>query len=302
MQTRPVPPSASAPTQRLAIGAMLCGSALWGLYWLPLRLIEQTGLAGLWAIALIYLSATAVFLFLARGDLLDLRRVSRWMLGIGLSSAISGVAFSIGVIEGEVARVLILFYLSPIWSVLLARLVLREPLAPVTIPALVVALVGAGMMLGAEPVVEDVGRADLLGLVAGLAFALTNVQLRAASDLPARLKNLAACYLIPPLAIGAALATDVPLIAPPWAVVASVGLGLVWMCLMVAAVQFGVSHMPLQRSSVLLLFELVVGAVSAAWIAGETLSPWELAGGLCIVAAGLAVVWGRMPTTGNTRA
>jgi drug/metabolite transporter (DMT)-like permease len=42
---------------------------------------------------------------------------------------------------------------------------------------------------------------------------------------------------------------------------------------------------------VLLLFELVVGAVSAALLAGESPGTAELAGGACIVAAGLAVVW-----------
>jgi drug/metabolite transporter (DMT)-like permease len=44
---------------------------------------------------------------------------------------------------------------------------------------------------------------------------------------------------------------------------------------------------------VLLLFELIVGAVSAALLAGETLGLAELAGGACIVLAGLAVVWVR---------
>jgi drug/metabolite transporter (DMT)-like permease len=60
---------------------------------------------------------------------------------------------------------------------------------------------------------------------------------------------------------------------------------------MTAATQLGISQLPLQRSSVLLLFELIVGAVSAALLAGESLSLAELAGGACIVLAGLAVVW-----------
>jgi drug/metabolite transporter (DMT)-like permease len=62
---------------------------------------------------------------------------------------------------------------------------------------------------------------------------------------------------------------------------------------MISATQYGISRMPLQRSSVLLLFELVVGAVSAAWLAGEALSLAELTGGACIVLAGLVVVWFR---------
>lgn len=287
----------SVPTQGLVIATMLFGSALWGLYWLPLRLIRDAGLSGLWTVALVYTGSTAVLLYLARGEMGTLWPMRGPMLGIGITAAIAGTAFSIGVIEGEVARVLILFYLSPVWSVILAHFLLREPLAPVTVPAVAVALAGAAMMLLTDTTTPlgNFGFADLLGLLAGLFFALTNVQLRAAGELPPRLKNLAASVLVPPLAVATALALDLPFAAAPLAIVASLGVGLVWMSTMIAAVQVGVSNLPLQRSSVLLLFELVVGAVSAAWLAGESLGPWEMAGGVCIVSAGLAVVWGRMP-------
>jgi drug/metabolite transporter (DMT)-like permease len=285
------------------IAIMLFGSALWGLYWLPLRLIRDSGLSGLWTVALVYTGSTAVLLYLARGERRTLWRERRPMLGIGLTAAISGTAFSIGVIEGEVARVLILFYLSPVWSVILAHFLLREPLAPVTVPAVALALVGAVMMLLADTAmpIGSLGLADLLGLFAGLFFALTNVQLRAAGDLSPRLKNLAASVLVPPLAMAAALLLGQPFSAPPPAIIASLAVGVIWMSTMIAAVQVGVSNLPLQRSSVLLLFELVVGAVSAALLAGESLGPWEIAGGLCIVAAGLAVVRGRMPAAALKR-
>jgi len=277
------------------VTVLLGGSTLWGLYWLPLRLLEQGGLGGLWVVVLVYVGASGVLLWLARRELRALPGFAAPMLGVGLSGAVSGIAFSVGVIEGEVARVLILFYLAPVWSVLLARWVLREPLAPVTIPALLVALGGAAMMLLSDGGLAGsrLALAELLGLIAGLAFALTNVQLRAARALSPRLKNLAACYLVPPLAVVVAVALDLPLAAPAVTLVGSLVLGMVWMSAMIAMVQYGVSHLPLQQSSVLLLFELIVGAVSAALIAGERLGPWELIGGVCIAAAGLAVVWGR---------
>jgi drug/metabolite transporter (DMT)-like permease len=290
---KPIPYGSVA--EPLAIASMLVGSTLWGLYWLPLRLLEQAGLAGLWAIMLVYTGATALLLVLALKELPALRRFIAPMLGIGVTAAVSGIAFSLGVIEGEVARVLILFYLSPVWSVVLARLVLREPLAAVTIPAVALALAGASMMLlsGTGEALSGFGPADLLGLLAGFAFALTNVQLRAARDLPARLKNLAASYLVPPLAASVALVAGVPMTASLPVVLSSLAIGALWMSTMIAAVQYGVSYLPLQRSSVLLLFELIVGALSAALIAGEALGSWELAGGACIVVAGLAVVWVR---------
>jgi drug/metabolite transporter (DMT)-like permease len=44
--------------------------------------------------------------------------------------------------------------------------------------------------------------------------------------------------------------------------------------------------MRVQRSSVILLFEIVAGAVSAAWLAGEGLNWREWVGGLLIIVAG----------------
>jgi drug/metabolite transporter (DMT)-like permease len=281
---------------------MLAGSTLWGLYWLPLRWLEQAGLGGLWALTLIYIGATGTLSVLARGQWRVLL-AARWrLLGIGLSAALAGIAFGLGMIEGEVARVLILFYLSPLWAVLLGRVLLGERIVPVTVPALVLALFGAGLMLlsdvpgAGEGLLPTFSPADLLGLVAGVLFALTNVQLRAGHDLPGALKNLATCALVPPLAGAAALGLGSTFAAPWWAMVAAVGIGMIWMSAMTAATQFGISRLPLQRSSVLLLFELIVGAVSAALLAGEALSLAELAGGACIVLAGLAVVWLRSST------
>ena len=276
---------------------MLAGSALWGLYWLPLRWLEQAGLGGLWALTFIYIGATATLGLVARRHWRAVAAAHRRLLGIALSAAVSGIAFGLGMIEGQVARVLILFYLSPLWAVLLGRVLLGERLLAVTVPALVLALFGAGLMLLSDLRGLDRGLlgafspADLLGLVAGFAFALTNVQLRAARGLPGALRNLASVALVPPLAAVAAAGAGTSFGAPPWALLAALGVGVVWMSSMISATQYGISRLPLQRSSVLLLFELVVGAVSAAWLAGEALGPAELAGGACIVLAGLAVVW-----------
>ena len=56
------------------------------------------------------------------------------------------------------------------------------------------------------------------------------------------------------------------------------------------AVVYAVSRMPVQRSSVIMLFEIVVGAVSAWLVAGETLGLREWIGGAMIIAAGVLAV------------
>ncbi|HSF47471.1 MAG TPA: EamA family transporter, partial [Burkholderiales bacterium] len=50
---------------------------------------------------------------------------------------------------------------------------------------------------------------------------------------------------------------------------------------------YGLTHTPANQAIVIFLFELVVAAIAAYWLAGETLEPKEWAGGAMIVAAGL---------------
>ncbi len=54
---------------------------------------------------------------------------------------------------------------------------------------------------------------------------------------------------------------------------------------MTVTVLYGVSHMPVHRSAVILLFELVIGAVSALLLTDEVVLMREWLGGALIVAA-----------------
>ena len=48
--------------------------------------------------------------------------------------------------------------------------------------------------------------------------------------------------------------------------------------------------MPVQRSAVIMLFELVVGAASAWWLAGEVVTLQEWIGGMLILSAALIAI------------
>jgi len=62
-------------------------------------------------------------------------------------------------------------------------------------------------------------------------------------------------------------------------------LGIFGMALMSVCLVYGVSRLPVHRSSVILLVEVFAGAVSAQWLAGETLDARELMGGALILTA-----------------
>jgi drug/metabolite transporter (DMT)-like permease len=69
----------------------------------------------------------------------------------------------------------------------------------------------------------------------------------------------------------------------------AIALGLCGFLLMTVTVQFGVTRMPVHRSAVILLFELVVGAISSLLLTDETVLAREwIGGGMIIAAAWLA--------------
>ena len=60
---------------------------------------------------------------------------------------------------------------------------------------------------------------------------------------------------------------------------------------------YGVSSMPVQRSAVIMLFELVVSAASSWWLAGETMVLAEWLGGGLILSAALIAIRQEDPST-----
>lgn len=280
------------PTIRayLPVLALLYAASYWGLVWYPLRLLAEAGMSGLWQTLVSYAAAFAVgWLLLVHG---------RWHLAWGrhpvlfsllaLANGWTNVAFVLAMLDGTVVRVLLLFYLSPLWTALLARFILAERLSRVTLLTLPVGLIGAGLMLWRPDLASPpLSGADWLAASSGFGFALSNVLARRLEQERVRDKTLLAwigVVLVSAIAILVG-AESLPSIEPViWGWVAL--LGVLGFMLSTLAVVYGVSHMPAQRSAVILLFEVLVGAVSAWLIAGESMSALEWLGGGMILLAG----------------
>lgn len=280
---------AKSRTELFPILCLLFSASLWGIIWYPLRLLEHNGLSGLWTTLIMYAAALAVGLFLVARHLGELTRHPLLLAGVTLSTAWCNVSFILAVLDGAVVRVLLLFYLSPLWATLLGVLFLGERLNRIAIITLALALSGALFMLWkpalGAPWPGD--GADWLAISSGFAFAVANVLVRKLQDTSVAVKSAASWLGVTVLAGAWLLAGGG---APPdverGVIIAAVALGLLGIVLMTLAVQYGVTHMPVHRSAVILLFEIVVGAVSALWLTDETIAPREwIGGGLIILAA-----------------
>jgi drug/metabolite transporter (DMT)-like permease len=186
-----------------------------------------------------------------------------------------------------VVRVLLLFYLAPVWTILAARLFLAEPITRLRLIALGLALAGLALTLGGPELFgSPLSAIDLLALSSGLAFALNNVAIRAAHGLPDAARAVAVfagCALLS-LAFMGWHGQAMPKLESTH-LLALAALALAWVLPGTLATFYGVARLEAGKAAILLLAELVVGVVSAVLIGGETLSVQEAAGGVFILTA-----------------
>lgn len=273
----------------LPVLALLLAATLWGIFWYPLRLLETAGLSGLGATLLIYVGANLHLAYFLRGRLFEFKQNSFALLLLALSTGWCNIAFILAVLDGNVVRVLLLFYLSPVWTSLLAVWFLHERLDRVSILILVIALTGAIAMLWqpaiGAPWPQDA--ADWLALSAGITFAFGNILTRKLAHVSIQSKTSATWLgVILLTATGLSVGDTDMGTASTMVMLMALALGFIGMYMMTMSVQYGVSNMPAHRSAIILLFELIAGAVSAYWLSEETIRPMEwLGGGLVILAA-----------------
>ncbi len=270
--------------------ACIVAAILWGLFWYPLRILEEMGIPGLWSALLIYCSAM-VFMFPAfwqKRHGLQQYKVEYFL--IALFAGWTNLAFILAMLEGEVVRVLLLFYLSPIWAILLAIIILRERLTFTGFIALILAMTGAVLMLWRSDshFLSHLNIADIYAITSGMAFALTNIVVRKMGSVPFTLKMGTAWLGVIALIVCGLLISqpELPRITATSGTIAFL-IGFPMMFIMTWSAQYGVTYLPIQRSSVIFLLEIVVGAVSAAFWTDEIVRNIEYVGGVLIVSAGL---------------
>ncbi|MEW5789087.1 MAG: DMT family transporter [Pseudomonadota bacterium] len=275
----------------LAPGSLLVAATVWGLVWYPYRLLDLAGLSGSVSSLLTYGLGVIPLLFLARAQPIPVPGQKRWLLAVALTAGWTNLSYVLAVLHGEIMRVLLLFYLAPLWTVLFARLILAERAGRAGLAVVALALGGALIMLWrGEGLPLPANGAEWLGLSSGICFALTNVLTRKTRAIPIETRSLWVFVGVGALA-GVFTATEADAIprivavdAETWLLMAGISLSLL---LATFTVQYGLAYVSANRGVVILLFELVVAALSSRWLAGEIMDLREWLGGAMIVAATL---------------
>jgi drug/metabolite transporter (DMT)-like permease len=280
--------ASSQHTSVFAVVSLLVSATLWGVFWYPLRWLGHQGLHGVWITFLIYCGTLIYCIPIIIRQRQEFVRHPVLLLLIGLSSGWCNTAFILAMLEGEVVRIVLLFYLSPVWATLLARLVLKEQLHQSAYWFLLVAFAGAMLMLWSP----DAGypwpqsRADWFGLSSGFAFALMNLFVHMTSQVKIQTKTVSAWLGVVLVAGSVLLVRSDPISAGALtSVIYALLIGMTVMGGMTWLVVYGVTHMPVHRSAIILLFEVVAATVSTYLLTDERMSTREWIGGIAVIVA-----------------
>lgn len=281
----------------LAIAGLLFGATAWGIIWYPYRLMSEAGVSGVAASFYTYGIAVIMASLLFSKHWRGIFSLPKSIIILSLIAGWSNLGYVMAVVHGEVMRVMLLFYLSPLWTLILAHFWLKEPISRAGVFAILLSLIGAFIMLwqpGSWPLPKS--SSDWLAISAGLCFALTNVITRKSHHLSLRVKSLAVWTGVVAMAL-----ICLPFVQPVigeqfpnlsfFSAAQWLGMSLIAVLLIAVtlAVQYSVTQMSATRASVIFLFELVVAAVASYYLAHEVMT-WNmwLGGGFIIGAASIA--------------
>lgn len=273
-----------------SLGVGLAG-LLWGLFWLPFRAAQQAGVGGGWASLSLFVVCTLV---LAPAAALRWRRLRARAGPLLVTGVLAGAAFSLystALLLTEVVRAVLLFYLTPVWSTLLGRVLLGEPVTGNRVFALIFGLAGLVVILGvrgAPPVPHNAG--DWMALIAGMAWAYGSVLIYRGSR-----EFFETSFMF---VLGGLLVTAVVVVLPLRGTgvpptLADVGHAAPWLLLTaglftlppIFITVWGAARLSPARVGILLMGEVVVGVTTAAIWSGEPFGIREGIGSALIISA-----------------
>ena len=279
--------SRDARAHRRAMVLMIIAPALWSIAGVVTRQLEY---AGRWEVTFWRSSFAAAFVLGAllagrgRGAWAAVRASGRYGVLSGAMWAIMMVAFMLALMTTTTANTLIVNSITPLATALLARAVLRDPIAPRTWAAIALALAGMLWMFGSGFAADEPRHAAgmLIALAVPLAAAVNLVTLKHAGR---------SIDLVPAVFLGAVFSAIVTL---PFALPLHANAHDLFLLAVLGFFQLGLPCMLMVRASphltapeiaLLALIEVVLGPLWTWLGAGETPGAATLAGGAVVITA-----------------
>ena len=277
--------------------SLLIAAGLWGLFWIPQRALEAGGLTGGWAT----ISQMVV-------PFLILFPISIWRRFKGLSSGLEypliGLLFGGGIacyansfLLTDVVRALILFYITPVWTTIFEVVFLRQLPRYYRYITLILALSGVWIVFGQDgiiPIPQNSG--DWIALFGGVLIAASAVRMEIKKPegiypilfsffFYGGIFTLIQAFLLRDY-LGPAPALDSFIEMMPWLILIALLFHIPTNVVILGAP----SRIGAGLFSIIILFEIVVGSISAALLTEELFGWREGVGCAMIIMAGLSEI------------
>ena len=266
----------------------------WGVIWYPYRIMNEAGVSGVASSFYTYSITVLIGMIIFAKHWRGIFKQPKSIIWLVIVAGWTNLSYVLAVINGEVMRVMLLFYMSPLWTLLLAHFWLKENINKSGFFAIIISLLGAAIMLydPAHPNLLPVPKnmSEWLALSSGIGFSLTNVITRKSSELTVRAKSFAVWLGVIGMALlfmpflGEKFPSPGFFTTENWLVMALIAILLMTATLFV---QFGVSYILASRAAIIFLFELVVAAIASYYLANEAMQFQEWIGGSLIILAAL---------------
>lgn len=274
---------------KLAVIVLFISSIGWGLTWLPIKYLNDMGLDSTHLILLAFSSGAIVlspWLYKQRGIW---KSSIGFMLMIALAGGFANASFQTAIAHGDVIRVMILFYMLPVWSVVGGRIFLKEKIDALRMLAVALCLSGAALILDVwHTSWKGISWIDLLAIGSGLGLASTNILFRFTQNIPL-MSKVAVMFIGCVVLMGISFVVSPPEMPLPknGAVPLAMLYGMFWLVLITSGTQWGVTQIEAGRSAIIIVMELVAAVVSAALLTSADLGMYEITGGIMVISAAL---------------
>ena len=275
--------------------AIILSTLLWGTWWFPLRLLNESANNNAIPLTLSFLIAG---LFLLCFSLKNVHLLSKRNIVLTLVAATMGAAamclYNEGLLRGNVARILIFFYLTAVWSTIIEITFLKVPLTISRALSITAGFIGLFIITGL-----DKGNflpnslADIFGILSGLLWSICASLIRVNKELDV---NFGTSIFILMGGVFVLLATLLPdgqiisgfnsqILFQTYLII--LAFAFIWLLPGYWLITYGQDQVDPGRAGILLMFEVVIGIISAYLIANELISIRELLGALFILSAPL---------------
>lgn len=283
---------------RLPVAVAFTSALLWGVWWVPVRLLEDVGVDGAW---------TGVFMIgLALPMLLILglfRPTSRRPMTarLALSGALIGGAmalYTVAITETTVLRAVLIFYLSPVWAILIETIWLGRRFRLGNALAFTLAVVGILTIFRFDTSTAGWNIGDTFALFSGLSWAAGSALVFTGADVDARRLSLWGCIGAVGISAAVILVFNHPV--PAFTIdAANLGLatGSMYIAPVLIATLWSAQRLTPTTLAFLLTGEIISGVATSALFLSEPFGWPEVIGSVLIVSAALVEV--AMPKSDN---